>query len=116
MIYILLFILILIGNILGTFAFGKLIKTSNNNRGRDTNNTKDCPNSELVLGKNANPCKYCRGIDGVHYHRIDGKLYKRDNYKKSGVMCDLCKKYPIRDVKKGILTEEQATHVHIIQN
>jgi len=32
------------------------------------------------MGENVNPCKYCRGIDGVYYHRIDGKLYKRDNY------------------------------------
>ena len=100
---IIIFILVLIGNILGVIAFGKLLPNKSNKS-----------NESLVIGENNNPCKYCRGIDGTHYHRIDGKLYKRDNFKKSGVMCDLCKKYPIQDVEKGTLTKEQATHVHIV--
>ena len=102
MIHIILFIIILIGNILGIISFGNLL-----NKKRKKN--------YLVMGENNNPCKYCRGINGIHYHRIDGKLYKRDNWKKSGIECDLCKDYPIQEViPKGKLTQEQATHVHIM--
>ena len=103
---IIIFILVLIGNILGVIAFGKLLPKKNTD--------DQSSGSQLVIGENNNPCKYCRGIDGTHYHRIDGKLYKRDNWKKTGTICDLCKNYPIQDVVKGKLTKEQATHVHIV--
>ena len=81
MIHIILFIIIIIGNILGIISFGKLSKGNKQSH-------------NLVLDDNNDQCKYCRGIDGIHYHIEDRKLYKTENRKTTGKECELCKNNP----------------------
>ena len=110
-IQILLYILIIVGTILGTVAFVKVLSDKSNNC--DTNKNND---THIEKGLNDDKCHYCRTIDGNHYHHIDGKIYKRPNYKKSGKMCDICMKYSVHKQKQDNLTQKQVTHYHYIDN
>jgi hypothetical protein len=87
------------------FLSFKVLKTTN----------QDSAKPKLVVGENGNPCKYCRSLHDKHYHKIDGKLYLRDNYLKTGKMCDLCHKYSVHKITSNDPEALQLkTHVHII--